>query len=176
MCTLKNQAQCSAIKSKDHCCTSTSKAQVQMSPASDLFDLTIRVWTLSYKYDYFCRVGQNGIYMVYIRYFWQGNPHTYGHERYVYIWCTYGIFRREIPIHTVIYRMYIYGVHTVFLAGKYTIICDVYIWFWSTLYLWYLQLGDCQIFCRIELVYTYMRLRPILFMNMSSCKAALSSV
>jgi hypothetical protein len=118
LCTLKNQAQCSAIKSKDHCCTSTSKAQVQMSPASDLFDLTIRVWTLSYKYDYFCRVGQNGIYMVYIRYFWQGNPHTYGHLRYVYIWCTYSIFGREIPIHTVMNGMYIYGVHTVFFAGK----------------------------------------------------------
>ena len=37
----------------------------------------------------FCRVGQNhtfiGIYGVYIRYFWQGNHHTYGHIRCVYM-------------------------------------------------------------------------------------------
>jgi len=37
-----------------------------------------------------------------------GNHHTYGHIR-----CVYSIFGREITIHTVIY-----GVFTVFLAGK----------------------------------------------------------
>jgi len=30
------------------------------------------------------RVGQNHIYTMYIRYFWQGNHHTYGHIRCVY--------------------------------------------------------------------------------------------
>jgi len=43
-----------------------------------------------------------------IQYFWQGNHHPYGHIR-----CVYSIFGREITIHTVIY-----GVYTVFLAGK----------------------------------------------------------
>jgi len=42
----------------------------------------------------------------------------HGHIRYVYIWCTYSIFGREITMHTAIYGMYIYNVHTVFLAGK----------------------------------------------------------
>ena len=31
-----------------------------------------------------CRVGQNHIYTVYIRYFWQGNYQIYGHTRCVY--------------------------------------------------------------------------------------------
>ena len=35
-----------------------------------------------------CRVGHNhtfiGIYTVYIRHFWQGDQHTYGHIRCVY--------------------------------------------------------------------------------------------
>ena len=30
------------------------------------------------------RVGQNNIYTVCIRYFWQGNHHIYGHIRYIY--------------------------------------------------------------------------------------------
>ena len=86
-------------------------------------------------------VGQNHIYTVYIRYFWQGNHQLYGHTRCiysvlanpthtntqihlhihmhirihtyiglartVYIRCIYGIFGREITIHTVMYGMYI---------------------------------------------------------------------
>jgi len=31
-----------------------------------------------------CRVGQNHIYTVYIRYFWQGNHQIYGHIRCIY--------------------------------------------------------------------------------------------
>jgi len=31
-----------------------------------------------------CRVGQNHIYTVYIRYFWQGNYEIYGHIRCIY--------------------------------------------------------------------------------------------
>ena len=31
-----------------------------------------------------CRVGQNYIYTVYIRYFWQGNHQIYGHLRCIY--------------------------------------------------------------------------------------------
>ena len=30
------------------------------------------------------RVGQNHMYMVYIRYFWQGNHQIYGHIRCIY--------------------------------------------------------------------------------------------
>jgi hypothetical protein len=45
---------------------------------------------------------------IYMRYFWQGNHQVYGHIR-----CIYGIFGREITKCTVIY-----GVYTVFLAGK----------------------------------------------------------
>jgi len=33
---------------------------------------------------YICRVGQNHIYTVYIRYFWQGNHQIYGHIRCVH--------------------------------------------------------------------------------------------
>ena len=33
-----------------------------------------------------CRVGQDHIYMVYIRYFWQGNHQIYGH-----VWCIYTV-------------------------------------------------------------------------------------
>jgi len=33
---------------------------------------------------YMCRVGQNHIYTVCIRYFWQGNHHIYGHIRCIY--------------------------------------------------------------------------------------------
>jgi len=31
-----------------------------------------------------CRVGQNHVYSVYIRYFWQGNYQTYGHIQCIY--------------------------------------------------------------------------------------------
>jgi hypothetical protein len=31
-----------------------------------------------------CKVGQNHIYTVLVRYFWQGNHQIYGHIRYVY--------------------------------------------------------------------------------------------
>jgi len=31
-----------------------------------------------------CRAGQNHIYTVYIRYFWQGNHQIYGHIRCIY--------------------------------------------------------------------------------------------
>ena len=31
-----------------------------------------------------CRVGQNHVYTVYIRYFWQGNHRIYGHTQRVY--------------------------------------------------------------------------------------------
>jgi len=31
-----------------------------------------------------CRVGQNHIYTVYIRYFWQGNHQIYGHIQCIY--------------------------------------------------------------------------------------------
>jgi hypothetical protein len=44
-----------------------------------------------------CRVGQNHIYTVYIRYFWQGNHQIYGHIRCIYIfirfWPTLAICR-----------------------------------------------------------------------------------
>ena len=69
---------------------------------------------------------------MYIRYFWQGRHQLYGHIRCVYtvlvnpryfwqgkhqiyghIRCIYGIFGREITKYTVIY-----GVFTIFLAGK----------------------------------------------------------
>jgi hypothetical protein len=41
---------------------------------------------------YMCRVGQNHIYTVYIRYFWQGN-----HQIYDYIRCIYTVLAN--PIH-----------------------------------------------------------------------------
>ena len=36
---------------------------------------------------FICRVGQNHIYTVYIRYYWQGNHQIYGH-----IWCIYTVY------------------------------------------------------------------------------------
>jgi len=57
--------------------------------------------------------------MVYIRYFSQGNPHTYGHIPYVYIWCTYGIFGREIYDHMrCIYMVLVNPIFVVFAAGR----------------------------------------------------------
>jgi len=35
-------------------------------------------------FGYICRVGQNHIYTVYIRYYWQGNHEIYGHIRCIY--------------------------------------------------------------------------------------------
>jgi len=46
----------------------------------------------TYMLSYTCRVGQNHIYTVHIRYFWQGNYQIYGHIR-----CTYTVLAN--PIH-----------------------------------------------------------------------------
>jgi len=44
------------------------------------------VWTVHRDCaTHICRVGQNHIYMVYIRYFGQGNHQIYGHIRYIYV-------------------------------------------------------------------------------------------
>jgi len=48
------------------------------------------------------RIGQNYIFTVYIRYFWQVIHEIYGHIR-----CIYGIFGREFTKYTVIYGVYI---------------------------------------------------------------------
>ena len=72
-----------------------------------------------------CRVGQNLVYTVYIRSFWQGNHRIYGHIRCL---CT-----------ILANRIYINGVYTVFFAGgfcreftKYTVIYGVYVrYFWQ---------------------------------------------
>jgi hypothetical protein len=67
------------------------------------------------------RVGQNHIYTVYIRYFWEGNCRRYGHIRCIstvilagklpqmrsYTVYIYGIFGREIAADTVIYGVYL---------------------------------------------------------------------
>ena len=68
-------------------------------------------------YVYICRVGQNHIYTVYIRYFWQGN-----HKTYQNIWCIYGAYIRSWPTLFIVYTMctryqiaiyiYIHGAHT----------------------------------------------------------------
>jgi len=42
---------------------------------------TIAIWPLAVVMT---RVGQNNIYTVYMRYFWKGNHHTYGHVRCIY--------------------------------------------------------------------------------------------
>jgi hypothetical protein len=55
------------------------------------------VWTVHRDCaTHICRVGQNHIYMVYIRYFGQGNHQIYGHIRYIYtFWPTLHICRRQ---------------------------------------------------------------------------------
>jgi hypothetical protein len=70
---------------------------------------------------YIRRVGQNHIYTVYVRYFWQGNHQKYGHIR-----CIYTVLAN--PINTVC----IYGFFCSDLI-KYTVIYGVYIRFWPTL-------------------------------------------
>jgi hypothetical protein len=48
-----------------------------------------------------CRVGQNHIYTVYIRYFWQGNHQIYGHIRCIYTVLanpTYVYWGRRVPV------------------------------------------------------------------------------
>jgi hypothetical protein len=64
--------------------------------------LTIALYPISYILKSYilylkcpiCRVGQNHIYTVYVRYFWQGNYQIYGHIR-----CIYTVLAN--PIHTV---------------------------------------------------------------------------
>jgi len=41
-----------------------------------------------------CRVGQNHMNTVYIRYFWQGNHQIYGH-----IWCIYTVLANPTHMH-----------------------------------------------------------------------------
>jgi len=45
-------------------------------------------------FGYICRVGQNHIYTVYIRYYWQGNHEIYGHIR-----CIYTVLANPIHLH-----------------------------------------------------------------------------
>jgi hypothetical protein len=84
------------------------------------------------------RVGQNPIYTVYIPYIWQGNDKIYGHTR-----CIYRIFGRETTKYTVIY-----GIYTVYLAGKPPDIRSY------TVYIRYTWQGNHQIYGHIRCIYT----------------------
>jgi len=61
--------------------------------------MTIHLVTSLLKVLYICRVGQNHIYMVCIRYSWQGN-----HQIYVHIRCIYTVLVN--PIYMYIQHMY----------------------------------------------------------------------
>ena len=52
-----------------------------------------------------CRVGQNHLLMVYIRYLWQGNHQTYGHVRWIYTLFIYLFIYMYICVYTFIYTV-----------------------------------------------------------------------
>jgi hypothetical protein len=59
---------------------------------------------------YMTRVGQNPIYMVHIRYIWQGNHQIYGHIRCVYTVLANPIYDRmygDFPAKNTVYTPYI---------------------------------------------------------------------
>ena len=55
-------------------------------------------WFWPTLHTHICRVGQNHIYTVYIRYFWQGNHQIYGHMSYTV--CIYGSGQPYTYAHT----------------------------------------------------------------------------
>jgi hypothetical protein len=77
------------------------------------------------------RVGQNHIYTVFIRYFWQGNHQIYGHIR-----CIYTVLANPndegwpVPYLYTVYDR-IFGDFPCQKYRKYT----VHVWFWPTLHM-----------------------------------------
>jgi len=73
-----------------------------------LFHLLPAVSAPAFRFEgYAChmsRVGQNHIYTVYIRYFWQGNHQIYGHIR-----CIYTVLAN--PTHVTVFLMSDFKVH-----------------------------------------------------------------
>jgi hypothetical protein len=88
---------------------------------------------------YIYRVGQNHIYTVFIRYFWQGNHQIYGHIR-----CIYTVLANPIYIYTVYIRCFWQGNHQIYC--KYTVIYGAYIRLWPSYYAC-LRLYWCTFFC-----------------------------
>ena len=106
-------------------------------------------WTISERTICMCRVGQNHIYTVCIRYFWQGNHHIYGHIRCIYTVLANPMYVAQaypacIPIHCSLHPTQLGLARTVYIRcisgnfgrefTKHTLIYGVFTLFWPTLH------------------------------------------
>jgi hypothetical protein len=71
-----------------------------------LFVWLVRTVYICRIWPYICRDGQNHIYTVYIRYFWQGNHQIYGHIR-----CIYTVLANPKYMVTSLHKYRIYTVY-----------------------------------------------------------------
>ena len=72
----------STLNAHFHLCSHTHTYNASMHTCAYIHTSTMHAYTL---FTCHCRVGQNHIYTMHIRYSWQGNYQIYGHLRRIYM-------------------------------------------------------------------------------------------